>query len=63
MLPLQAQADVIGVGVTVKVGTTGLGADVTVPLVTNWLNLRAGYNYGELRPSTTQGDIKYKGDI
>jgi hypothetical protein len=63
MLPLQAQADVIGVGVTGKVGTTGLGADVTVPLVTNWLNLRAGYNYGELRPSTTQGDIKYKGDI
>lgn len=63
ILPIQAQADVVGVGVTGKVGTTGLGADVTVPLVSNWLNLRGGYNYGELRPSLTEGDIKYKGDI
>jgi hypothetical protein len=49
--------------VTGKVGTTGLGADLTVPLVSNWLNLRGGYNLIELRPSTTQGDISYKGDV
>ena len=63
ILPMQAQAAVIGVGVTGKVGTTGLGGDVTVPLVSNWLNLRGGYNFGELRPSTTQGGIAYKGDV
>lgn len=63
ILPIQAQAGVVDIGVTGKVGTTGLGADVTVPLVSNLLNLRSGYNFGELRPSTTQGDIKYKGDV
>jgi hypothetical protein len=63
MLPMQAKAGVIDVGVTGKVGTTGLGADVTVPLISNLLNLRGGYNFINLRPSTTQGDIKYKGDV
>lgn len=62
MLPIQAQA-VVGIGVTAKGGTTGLGGDVTVPLVSNWLNLRAGYNFGELRPSITEGGIKYKADV
>lgn len=61
ILPVQAQA-LLGVGVTGKVGTTGLGADLTVPLIPNWINLRAGYNYGEWRPSTTQGGINYKAD-
>lgn len=35
---------VLGVGITGKAGTTGLGADLTVPLITNWVNLRLGYN-------------------
>ncbi len=61
ILPVQAQA-LLGIGVTGKVGTTGLGADLTVPLIPNWINLRAGYNYGEWRPSTTQGGINYKAD-
>ncbi len=60
ILPIQAQAVV---GVTGKVGTTGLGGDVTVPLVSNWLNLRGGYNFGELRPSITYAGIKYKADV
>jgi len=60
VLPIQAQAVV---GVTAKVGTTGLGADLTVPLISNWLNLRSGYNFGELSPSTTQAGIKYKSDL
>ena len=60
ILPIQAQAVV---GVTAKGGTTGLGGDVTVPLISNWLNLRSGYNFGELRPSVTEAGIKYKGDI
>jgi hypothetical protein len=63
ILPMQAQAGVVGVGVTGKAGTTGLGADVTVPLVSNWLNLRGGYNFGELRPSVTEAGIKYKADV
>ncbi len=62
VLPAQAQA-LMGIGVTGKVGTPGLGADLTVPLITNWVNLRAGYNYGELRPSTSQGGINYKADV
>ena len=61
ILPVQAQA-LVGIGVTGKVGTTGLGVDLTVPLIPNWINLRAGYNYGEWRPSTTQGGINYKAD-
>lgn len=62
ILPVQAQA-LVGIGVTGKAGTTGLGADLTVPLITNWVNLRAGYNGFSLRPSTTQGDIKYDADL
>lgn len=62
VLPAQAQA-LLGIGVTGKVGTPGLGADLTVPLITNWINLRAGYNYGELRPSTSYGGINYKADV
>lgn len=63
ILPMQAQAGVLGIGVTAKGGTTGLGADLTVPLVSNWLNLRAGYNFGEIRPSATYSGIKYKADV
>ena len=62
ILPVQAQA-IVGIGVTGKVGTTGLGADLTVPLIPNWVNLRAGYNFGELRPSITYGGINYKADM
>ena len=62
ILPVQAQA-LLGIGVTGKVGTTGLGADLTVPLIPNWINLRAGYNFGEWRPSTTQGGINYQADV
>jgi hypothetical protein len=63
LLPIQAQAGVLGIGVTAKGGTTGVGADLTVPLVSNWLNLRAGYNFGSLRPSITYSGIKYKADV
>jgi len=62
ILPVQAQA-LLGIGVTGKAGTTGLGADLTVPLIPNWINLRAGYNFGEWRPSTTQGGINYQADV
>lgn len=62
VFPVYVQAGV-GVGVTGKVGTTGLGADLTVPLISNWVNLRAGYNWADLRPSLTQGDIKYDADV
>ena len=63
VLPIQAQAGIFNIGVTAKGGTTGLGGDVTVPLVSNWLNLRGGYNIGSLRPSITQAGIKYKADV
>jgi hypothetical protein len=63
LLPIQAQAGVLGIGVTAKGGTTGLGADLTVPVVSNWINLRAGYNFGSLRPSITYSGIKYKADV
>lgn len=62
ILPIQAQA-VVGVGVTAKAGTTGLGGDVTVPLISNWLNLRGGYNFLTWRPSITQSGIDYKADL
>lgn len=59
-LPVQAQALV---GVTGKAGTTGLGADLTVPLITNWVNLRAGYNWFDFSKSLTEGDIDYEADL
>jgi len=35
---------IIGIGVTGKAGTTGLGGDVTVPIVDGLINARFGYN-------------------
>ena len=63
LLPIQAQAGILGVGVTLKGGTTGVGGDLTVPLVSNWLNLRGGYNFLGWRPSITEAGIKYKSDL
>lgn len=57
------QAAVIGIGVTGKVGTTGLGADLTVPLISNWVNLRAGYNWLGFSPSIDKGGINYEADV
>ena len=44
VLVLLAGSTWAGVGVTLKAGTLGLGADVTFPLVASNLNFRAGYN-------------------
>lgn len=62
VIPVQAQA-LLGIGLTAKAGSTGLGADLTVPIVPNWVNLRGGYNWMSFRPSLTEGDIDYKADI
>lgn len=35
---------VLGIGVTAKAGTTGVGGDVTVPILDGLLNARLGYN-------------------
>ena len=62
VMPVQAQA-LLGIGLTAKAGSTGLGADLTVPIIPNWVNLRGGYNWMSFRPSITEGDIDYKADI
>lgn len=54
---------VVDIGVTAKFGTTGIGADVTVPIVSNWINLRAGYNWFEFRPSIDEAGIDYQADV
>lgn len=59
-----SQAAVLGIGVTGKAGTTGLGADLTVPLISNWVNLRGGYNnLSYFSTSVTFDGIKYSGDM
>lgn len=59
-----SQAAVLGIGVTGKAGTTGLGADLTVPLISNWVNLRGGYNnLSFFSTSVTFDGIKYSGDM
>jgi hypothetical protein len=58
-----AKAFFLDVGVTAKAGTTGIGGDRTVPIITNCVNIRAGYNWFELRPSLNEGGLKYKGSV
>ena len=55
-----AHAAIVGIGVTAKGGTTGIGADVTVPIVSNWINLRLGYNWLEFRPSIDEAGSSTK---
>ena len=54
---------IVGIGVTAKVGTTGIGADVSIPIVSNWINLRLGYNWLEFRPSIDEAGIDYKANV
>ena len=60
-----AQSAVLGVGVTGKAGTTGLGADLTMPLISNWVNLRVGYNNLSFFSTSIDdlGGIDYTGDL
>lgn len=60
-----AQSAVLGVGVTAKAGTTGLGADLTLPLITNWVNLRIGYNNLSFFSTSIDdlGGVDYTGDL
>ncbi len=60
VVPVQAQAVM---GVTLKAGLPGVGADLTVPLIDDRLNLRAGYNWLVLKPSRTIDNINYDADI
>ena len=56
-----SQADTVGI--TVKAGTLGLGADVTVPLVPSTLNLRAGYNWADLKLHVSLDQADSDGDF
>jgi hypothetical protein len=55
LLPCAMRGDV---GLTVKTGTLGVGADLTFPLITD-LNLRVGGNYFQYDYSATNSKIKY----
>jgi hypothetical protein len=48
-----------GIGVGIKIGTLGLGADVTLPVIPKWLNLRASGNYLKYSYDGTADDIDY----
>ena len=64
MLVFSANAHaVVDIGVTAKFGTTGIGADITIPIVSNWINLRLGYNWLEFRPSINKAGIDYSADV
>jgi len=64
MLVFSSNANaIVGIGVTAKVGTTGIGADVSIPIVSNWINLRLGYNWLEFRPSINKAGIDYSADV
>ncbi|CAI2717391.1 Putative Outer membrane protein domain-containing protein [Nitrospina watsonii] len=59
------QSAVLGVGVTGKAGTTGLGVDLTLPLITNWVNLRLGYNNLSYFSTSIDdlGGVDYQADL
>ncbi len=61
-IPSQANA-LLDIGVTAKGGTTGIGGDITFPIISNLVNIRSGYNWLEFRASMKQGGIRYKGDV
>lgn len=52
-----------GVGVTLKAGTLGLGADLTLPIMDSNLNVRAGYNGGNLGINVDLDQAMCEGDI
>ena len=51
-----------GLALGPKVGTTGLGADLTLG-ITRYLNLRSGFNYGSFSWNTSMGSMDYDMDI
>lgn len=63
VLVLLAGSAWAGVGVGFKAGTLGLGGEVTLPLVESSLNLRAGYNWADLKLNVDLTDAKCEGDI
>jgi len=50
------------VGLGVKIGTLGLGADIT-GRITNWLSVRGTYNTANLTRSEEASDVEYDGDV
>lgn len=49
-----------GIGVGIKVGTLGLGADVSLPIVPDRLNFRLSGNYLDYSYDGTANDIDYR---
>jgi hypothetical protein len=60
LLPLGAGATV---GVGARFGTTGIGGEVAVELVPDYLNLRLAGNGGSLNVEVHEDDIDYDSDI
>lgn len=53
-----------GVGVAAKLGTPGLGAEVTVPLPHAELNLRAGFYWTDIQYNGVEiSDVRYDADV
>ena len=48
-----------GIGLGVKVGTLGLGADLTLPIVPDWINLRLSGDFMDFSYKGTANDIDY----
>lgn len=57
-----AQTSEDGWGIGFKVGTTGLGLELTRPL-TNSINLRGNYNYFEIDEDIEDTNVSYSGDF
>ncbi len=60
LMPLRLNATV---GVGVRVGTTGIGGEVAVELVPEYLNLRVAGNGGALNVEVNEDDLTYDSDI
>jgi hypothetical protein len=60
LLPVCGQA---GVGVGLRVGTTGIGGEVAVELVPDYLNFRLAGNGGYLNLEVNEDDATYDSDI
>ena len=51
-----------GISLGPKIGTTGVGGDLTVGLA-SFLNLRSGANFASFTVKPTLGDVKYDADV
>ena len=61
--PRPASGQGFGLGASVHVGTLGLGAQLSLPLIGNQVRLRGGFDYQPLEIEVGLSDVRYEVDL